>query len=97
MYFSHAAYQSAFFLWISAPDPLGRPNFLIVVFPFTVVCFVVPVVLDDFFVTNNEDKKCCLWFFYCCRSFCCGGVDLEKESHQPLHVTSPMSQYALLH
>ena len=58
MYLSHAAYQSAFFLCISAPDPLGRPCFLIIGFPFNTGCFVDAAVLDSVFVTNDEDKDC---------------------------------------
>ena len=70
IYFSHAAYQSTFVLWRSAPDPLGRPHFLIMDSPFITGCFVVAAVLDVFFVTNDEDKDCCFWFFGCCCVFC---------------------------
>ena len=56
MYFSHEAYQNAFLLRISVPNPLDHPLFLIVGSPFNTACFVVATVLDAVFVTNDENK-----------------------------------------
>ena len=97
MYFWYAAYQSAFVIWISAPDPLGRPHFLILVFPFTTVFFLVAAFLDAILVTHDNDKDLWFWFFDFSCGLCGGGSALEEETYPLFNLTPSLSHYDSLH